>query len=230
MVRRSGRRADERVGTVMQALETRMDELAQELAGAVARAEEESRRSRFLGEIAGSIDLDEVLSRTLEAAGGLDGVDAAVVRVDAQEGAPIVAALGLSSEERGAAGDLRAARRAPGPLGRDDVPLPGGGRRRASSSCRGRPRRAARRRPAPARLPRRLHAEPGAPLRGRGRAPRSRRSRAGPGRRSRTPAASARRASSPTSTRSAGCTTAATSTRRSPATSRGPTATAAAWR
>ena len=44
MVRRSGRRADERVGTVMQALETRMDELAQELAGAVARAEDESRR------------------------------------------------------------------------------------------------------------------------------------------------------------------------------------------
>jgi diguanylate cyclase (GGDEF)-like protein len=99
MVRRAGRRADERVGTVMQALETRMDELAQELAGAVARAEDESRRSRFLGEIAGSIDLDDVLSRTLEAAGSLAGVDAAVVRVDAQEGAPIVAAVGLPAED-----------------------------------------------------------------------------------------------------------------------------------
>jgi diguanylate cyclase (GGDEF)-like protein len=99
MVRRSGRRADQRVGTVMEALETRMDELAQELAGAVARAEDESRRSRFLGEIAGSIDLDDVLSRTLEAAGSLAGVDAAVVRVDAQEGAAIVAAVGLSSED-----------------------------------------------------------------------------------------------------------------------------------
>jgi diguanylate cyclase (GGDEF)-like protein len=99
MVRRAGRRANERVGTVMQALETRMDELAQELAGAVARAEDESRRSRFLGEIAGSIDLDDVLSRTLEAAGSLAGVDAAVVRVDAQEGAPIVAAVGLPAED-----------------------------------------------------------------------------------------------------------------------------------
>ena len=99
LARRSGRRADERVGTVMQALETRMDELAQELAGAVARAEEESRRSRFLGDIAGSIDLDDVLARTLEAAAGLAGVDAALVRLDPQEGPPIVATLGLAAEQ-----------------------------------------------------------------------------------------------------------------------------------
>jgi diguanylate cyclase (GGDEF)-like protein len=99
LARRSGRRADERVGTVMQALETRMDELAQELAGAVARADEESRRSRFLGDIAGSIDLDDVLARTLEAAAGLAGVDAALVRLDPQEGPPIVATLGLAAEQ-----------------------------------------------------------------------------------------------------------------------------------
>ncbi len=99
VVRRSDRRADERVGTVVQALEKRMDELAQELAGAVARAEQESQRSRFLGEIAGSIDLDEVLARTLDAAESLTGVDAAVVRLDTQEGAPIVAALGLAAED-----------------------------------------------------------------------------------------------------------------------------------
>ena len=47
-----------------------MDELIRELAGAVERAEDEGRRSRFLGEIAGSIDMDEVLGRTLEAARG----------------------------------------------------------------------------------------------------------------------------------------------------------------
>jgi diguanylate cyclase (GGDEF)-like protein len=98
-VRRSGRRADEQVGTVMEALEARMDELAQELAGAVARAEEESRRSRFLAEIAGSIDLDDVLARTLEAAAGLPGVDAAFVRLDREQGPPIVAALGLAAEQ-----------------------------------------------------------------------------------------------------------------------------------
>ena len=59
-----------------------MDELARELAGAVERAEEEARRSRFLGEIAGSIDMDEVLARTLDAGTRLDGVDAALVRLD----------------------------------------------------------------------------------------------------------------------------------------------------
>jgi diguanylate cyclase (GGDEF)-like protein len=99
LVRRSGRKADDRVSTVVQTLEKRMDELARELAGAVDRAEEEGRRSRFLGEIAGSIDLDEVLARTLEAAAGLPGADAALIRLEAHEGPPVVAALGISSEE-----------------------------------------------------------------------------------------------------------------------------------
>ena len=96
--RRSGKRADERVGAVVNSLERRMDELAQELAGAVERAEEESRRSRFLGEIAGSIDMDEVLARTREAGTRLGGVDAALVRLDGNEGVPTVAAHGLSAD------------------------------------------------------------------------------------------------------------------------------------
>jgi diguanylate cyclase (GGDEF)-like protein len=99
LVRRSGRRADERVSQVVNVLETRMDELGRELAGAVERAEEEGRRSRFLGEIAGSIDLDEVLARTLEAAtGAVPGADASVVRLENQEGGPTVAAHGLSAD------------------------------------------------------------------------------------------------------------------------------------
>jgi diguanylate cyclase (GGDEF)-like protein len=96
--RRTGKKADERVGAVVQSLERRMDELSHELADAVARAEEESRRSRFLGEIAGSIDMDEVLARTLEAGTRLDGVDAALVRLDGNEGVPTVAAHGLSAD------------------------------------------------------------------------------------------------------------------------------------
>jgi diguanylate cyclase (GGDEF)-like protein len=96
--RRSGKRADERVGAVVQTLEKRMDELAKELAGAVERAEEEGRRSRFLGEIAGSIDMDEVLARTLEAGTRLQGVDAALVRLDGTEGVPTVAAHGLAAD------------------------------------------------------------------------------------------------------------------------------------
>jgi diguanylate cyclase (GGDEF)-like protein len=99
LVRRSGRRADERVSDVVRILEARMDELGRELAGAVERAEEEGRRSRFLGEIAGSIDLDEVLARTLEAAAGaVPDADASVVRIENQEGGPTVAAHGLSAD------------------------------------------------------------------------------------------------------------------------------------
>ena len=96
--RRSGKRADERVGAVVQTLEKRMDELATELAGAVERAEEEGRRSRFLGEIAGSIDMDEVLARTLEAGTRMEGIDAALIRIEGDEGIPTVAAHGLAAD------------------------------------------------------------------------------------------------------------------------------------
>ncbi|MBV8256273.1 MAG: sensor domain-containing diguanylate cyclase [Actinobacteria bacterium] len=96
--RRSGQRSDERVETVVTALEARMDELAHELASAVERAEEEGRRSRFLSQIAGTIDLDDVLARTLEGAAALPGADAALIRLDGAE-KPVVATVGLSVEE-----------------------------------------------------------------------------------------------------------------------------------
>src|SRR5438876_3690778 len=97
---RSDNSADERVAEVVATLNARMDELGRELAGALERAEEEGRRSRIFGELAGSIDLDEVLSRTLEAAGALEGADAALVMLpEPQAGKPLVATLGLSVEE-----------------------------------------------------------------------------------------------------------------------------------
>ena len=97
---RSDNSADERVAEVVATLNARMDELGRELAGALERAEEEGRRSRIFGELAGSIDLDEVLSRTLEAAGALEGADAALIMLpDPQGGKPLVATLGLSVEE-----------------------------------------------------------------------------------------------------------------------------------
>jgi diguanylate cyclase (GGDEF)-like protein len=98
--RRSDSNTDERVAEVVASLNARMDELGRELAGALERAEEEGRRSRIFGELAGSIDLDEVLSRTLEAAGALGGADAALIMLpDSQGGKPLVATLGLSVEE-----------------------------------------------------------------------------------------------------------------------------------
>jgi diguanylate cyclase (GGDEF)-like protein len=97
---RSDRKTDERVAEVVHSLNARMDELGLELQGALDRAEEEGRRSRIFGELAGSIDLDEVLARALEAAGALDGADAALVMLpDAQGGKPLVATVGLSVEE-----------------------------------------------------------------------------------------------------------------------------------
>jgi diguanylate cyclase (GGDEF)-like protein len=97
---RSDTKTDERVAEVVESLNARMDELGRELAGALERAEEEGRRSRIFSELAGSIDLDEVLSRTLEAAGSLEGADAGLVMLpDAQGGKPLVATLGLSVEE-----------------------------------------------------------------------------------------------------------------------------------
>jgi hypothetical protein len=91
---------DERVAKVVAGLNARMDELGQELAAALERTEEQGRRQRILGELAGSIDLDEVLSRTLEAGAALHGADAALVLLpDPAEGKPIVATYGLSVEE-----------------------------------------------------------------------------------------------------------------------------------
>jgi len=82
-------------------LNSRIESLANELTQALEREQEGERRSRHLGELAASIDLDEVLTRVLEAAGATPGADGALVTV-AGAGAgskPMVAALGLSAEE-----------------------------------------------------------------------------------------------------------------------------------
>jgi diguanylate cyclase (GGDEF)-like protein len=77
-----------------------MDEMVRELSGALEESQLEGRRTQMLGELAGSIDLDEVLTRVLEAAGAVDGVDATLVTLSpAPGGKPIVATLGLTDEE-----------------------------------------------------------------------------------------------------------------------------------
>jgi diguanylate cyclase (GGDEF)-like protein len=79
---RHSRDVEEQVSATVATLEARLDELAQELSGAVTRAEEEAQRSRFLGQIAATIDLDDAIGSTLQAAAGLPKVDAAVVELD----------------------------------------------------------------------------------------------------------------------------------------------------
>jgi diguanylate cyclase (GGDEF)-like protein len=80
--RRTSRDVEAQVTATVETLETRLDELAQELSSAVTRAEEEAQRSRFLGQIATTIDLDDAIGSTLQAAAGLPRVDAAVVELE----------------------------------------------------------------------------------------------------------------------------------------------------
>ncbi|MGH3103165.1 MAG: diguanylate cyclase [Gaiellaceae bacterium] len=100
VIRRSSSTADQRVSIAVSDMNTRMESMLRELGQALERAEEQIRRTHTLSELGGSIDLDEVLARTLEAAGEIEGADASLVSVrGAADGKALVATLGLSVEE-----------------------------------------------------------------------------------------------------------------------------------
>jgi diguanylate cyclase (GGDEF)-like protein len=71
-----------KVARTVEMLEARLAELADELSRAVQKAEEERERSRFLAQLGSTIDLDDALSTTLQAAAGLPKVNAAVIELD----------------------------------------------------------------------------------------------------------------------------------------------------
>jgi diguanylate cyclase (GGDEF)-like protein len=96
LFRPRGRGAE--VAALVTDVNVRMEAMVRELADALDRAREEGRRNQSLGELAGTIDLDEVLTRTLETAGAIGGVDAALLRIEDGD-RPIIATLGLSSDE-----------------------------------------------------------------------------------------------------------------------------------
>jgi len=99
-IRQRGRKREAELTGALRELESRMDSMVRELTSTIERTQHEGQRTRMLGELAGSIDLDEVLNRVLEAAGAIDGVDAALITVAAPPGGePIVSALGLSAAE-----------------------------------------------------------------------------------------------------------------------------------
>jgi diguanylate cyclase (GGDEF)-like protein len=105
--RRANRRADERVSAAVAELNERMEALVRELGGALERAEADGRRSRVLGELAGSLDLDDVLERVLEAAARVASADAAIVHLaEGLEGRPTIVSLGLSTAEAGRQGAI----------------------------------------------------------------------------------------------------------------------------
>ena len=84
---------------VVQDLNSRIEEMGRELTDALERAREETRRSRALGELAGSIDLEDVLRRTLDAAAAIPGADGAVVTVQGSNGDPVTVSVGLNDHE-----------------------------------------------------------------------------------------------------------------------------------
>ena len=77
----------------------RMEAMVRELSHALERVQDEHRRSQILGELGGSIDLDEVVTRTLEATGSLPGVHAALISVEGGALPPLVSAHGVTLDE-----------------------------------------------------------------------------------------------------------------------------------
>jgi diguanylate cyclase (GGDEF)-like protein len=97
--RRSARSGEDRLAAMAAELDERMETMVRELSEALERAQHESRRTRVLGDLGGTIDLDEVLTRTLDATGALSGADAAVVSIAVEGDAPLGASVGLGTSE-----------------------------------------------------------------------------------------------------------------------------------
>ncbi|CAN5222063.1 hypothetical protein BH20ACT13_BH20ACT13_16240 [soil metagenome] len=77
----------------------KMDELSNDLSEALERAERENRRNRLFGELGGSIDLEELMDRVLDAAMEIPGFDAAMMVVEGHGAAPTVATRGMTAQE-----------------------------------------------------------------------------------------------------------------------------------
>jgi len=90
--------ADQRVADAVQKLAAGMQETMWDLTQAVETAQT-TRADLFVGELAASLDLDEVTERTLEAASTIQGVEAALLDAEAPEGARVNATVGMPVEE-----------------------------------------------------------------------------------------------------------------------------------
>ena len=98
-VRRSGHAAEERMATLVAELDRRAQEIRQELGHALAQEQETNRLARTFGELTASIDLDDVLRRTVDAAIELPQVDAAHVAAVTAGGDPHAHTAGLTDAE-----------------------------------------------------------------------------------------------------------------------------------
>src|SRR6185436_5685533 len=80
-----GRRSSYAVEQLLRESLARTEGLHSDLTGALEEARTEAQRALELGEIGSTIDLDAVLTLTLETAGALTGVDAALIYLPAPD-------------------------------------------------------------------------------------------------------------------------------------------------
>ena len=91
--------ADAQVADAVAQMAAGMHQTMRELAEAVDAAQAVTEADRFVGELAATLDLDEVTERTLEAAAAIPGVEAAVIDAGAPDGGRLSSAVGLPPEE-----------------------------------------------------------------------------------------------------------------------------------
>jgi diguanylate cyclase (GGDEF)-like protein len=97
--RPAAQEASEELVRAVDEMRLRMDSLAHDLSEALDRAERESRRNRLFGELGGTVDLEELMDRVLDAAMEIPGIDAAMMVVEAQGGTPAVSTRGMTAQE-----------------------------------------------------------------------------------------------------------------------------------
>ncbi len=101
VIRRSSPKAEqsEHLVRAVDEMRVQMDALSSDLSQALDRAERESRRNRLFGELGGSIDLEELMDRVLDAAMEVAGFDAAMIVVEGHGTAPAVVTRALTPDE-----------------------------------------------------------------------------------------------------------------------------------
>jgi len=95
--RRARVEADGRLDQALSRMGERVDQLSHDLAGAIGKVQADALRARAIDALGRSLDLDEVLARTVDAACALPGATAALVRVTGPDGVPLVAVRGINS-------------------------------------------------------------------------------------------------------------------------------------
>jgi diguanylate cyclase (GGDEF)-like protein len=91
--------ADARVADAVSRLAAGMHETMREFAEAVETAEATARAERFVGELAASLDVDEVMERTLKATAAVPGVEGALIDTGSVDDAVASAVIGMPAEE-----------------------------------------------------------------------------------------------------------------------------------